>query len=561
MEPLPSINLDELMKLDSSILGNDLSALPCEEDGIPCSFIEDLELEGLDELLPLSPKGPIVDLNPIVSLPGMVPQPATAFHSSEGSGAASEEQVDPTFHLDEEDLEDEEEKTAPKQRKGRGGRGAAAGAPKDPKERIRAKNRRAQARYREKQKAKRNETSEVLEQATTDLERLRLENSLLTSKNEIMENVLVVRDQAVLILEKSREADEKKIQPGGMKLATSDMKTQTRYQRLLPTAPGSTATTRSRANATCAAPKNANFTCTNTDTTDNKVKIVEIEENDDEDHSDNCPLANATVAEMIAAKATTNEVVQFRYKAYAERLVDYLKEIEDPRASSHTKETAEESMMAVLWEAGAMCFESAVLKPTVLQKLLVVSVVDENTSDDVIKVSKWAEITRKLNLSDAQRQKMQPLREVFLQRAARIAAERKKLLTGLQTATAAATTTETTTTTTTTGSESLHSLQDVTTSWLALHEKSQALEANLMEEHLACMELVAKCFGGVLTPLQKAKAIVASYPAFPDVFAIATAAAVEHNALPAPTSFAAGVGGAAAAAAAAAASSGKVLVQ
>ncbi|KAG7668652.1 hypothetical protein KSW81_005411 [Nannochloris sp. 'desiccata'] len=48
-----------------------------------------------------------------------------------------------------------------------------------------------------------------------------------------------------------------------------------------------------------------------------------------------------------------------------------------------------------------------------------------------------------------------------------------------------------------------------------------------MEEHLACMELVAKCFGGVLTPLQKAKAIVDSYPAFPDVLAIATAAAVE----------------------------------
>ena len=41
------------------------------------------------------------------------------------------------------------------------------------------------------------------------------------------------------------------------------------------------------------------------------------------------------------------------------------------------------------------------------------------------------------------------------------------------------------------------------------------------------MEFVAKAFGGVLTPLQKAKALVLSFPQFPDVFAIATAAGDE----------------------------------
>jgi hypothetical protein len=219
--------------------------------------------------------------------------------------------------------------------------------------------------------------------------------------------------------------------------------------------------------------------------------------------------------------------------------------MEDPRSSSHAKVTAEESMTEVLWETGAMCFESAILEPTVLQKLLVVSVVDDDTGSDVVKAAKWAAITAKLNLTDAQRQKMQPIREVFLQRAARIAAERKQLLMDLHTATtntAAAATTVTTNTTTAMSEEgeeeattttSLHSLQDVTTNWLGLHDKTRALEANLMEEHLACMELVAKCFGGILTPLQKSKAIVESYPAFPDIFAIATAAAVEHSALPA----------------------------
>jgi hypothetical protein len=524
MDQLPSLNLDELMKLDASLL----EINPCSDDGIP--FIE-----GLDELLPLSPKSPIVAFDPIISLPGMVPQPnSNAFHSSQGSGAAnSEEAVDPTFHIEEEDGE-EEDLVKPK-RKPRGGRAAASGPPKDPKERIRAKNRRAQARYREKQKALRNGTSEILEQTTADLQRLRLENSQLLSRNQIMENVLVVRDHSVGILEKSKEAEEKMSQPGGKLFSTADPVMKTRFQRLVPSAPG-----------TCSRRPGATTTTT-TGMKNGAVSIVEVKDNnDDEDHDGcNCPLANATVAEMIAAKATMNEVVQQRYKIYAERLADALTEMEDPRSSSHAKVTAEESMTEVLWETGAMCFESAILEPTVLQKLLVVSVVDDDTGSDVVKAAKWAAITAKLNLTDAQRQKMQPIREVFLQRAARIAAERKQLLMDLHTATtntAAAATTVTTNTTTAMSEEgeeeattttSLHSLQDVTTNWLGLHDKTRALEANLMEEHLACMELVAKCFGGILTPLQKSKAIVESYPAFPDIFAIATAAAVEHSALPA----------------------------
>ena len=45
------------------------------------------------------------------------------------------------------------------------------------------------------------------------------------------------------------------------------------------------------------------------------------------------------------------------------------------------------------------------------------------------------------------------------------------------------------------------------------------------------MEFVAKGFGGILTPLQKAKAIVACSPAFPDIYSIATAALEEERQL------------------------------
>lgn len=561
------------MKLDTAILGND----PCEDDGIPSTFIEDLK--DLDELLPLSPKGPIY-FDPIISLPvpGMVPQTATAFHSegsgtASGSPAATEEQIDPTFHIEEEEEEEEKEdvKQAKPKRKGRGSRAAASGA--DPKERIRAKNRRAQARYREKLKAQREETSEVLEQTTADLERLRLENNRLLSRNEMMENVLVVRDHSVGILEKSREAEDKTKQPGGMLLFTSDTQLNIRSQRLLPLGktvrPGFEENLSSSAGGTtCTAPRNNNplkqhqsTTTTTSAPTNNSDETIENDEDQKvADQGRSCPFAGKTVAEMIAVNAFTHEEVQKRYRFYAEQLRDSLKIIEDPHASRQTRQVAEESMMEVLFETGCICFESAIINPTIFQKLLVLSVVDDdNSSNNIVKAAKWAEITRTLHLSDTQRLTMQPLRELFLQKAGRIAAERKKLLNSLNTTTNTGVLgtdiPDVDNTATATGAEeSLHALKDVTTSWLSLHEKSQALEANLMEEHVACMELVAKCFGGVLNPLQKAKAVVASYPDFPDVFAIATAAVVEIGACTGPkeTSSAVHV---------AAAVNGKVLVQ
>jgi len=525
MDSLPNIDLDELMKLDAALLGNDDLY---QEDGIPCSFIEDLK--DLDESIPLSPKGPIY-VDPIIPLPDkLVPQTAPPFQS-EGTGsgsrsrAASEDQLDPTFHIeDEEENEDPQQAKKPKG-KARGRRAAASG-PQDPKERTRAKNRRAQARYREKQKAKRDETSDVYEQTVTDLERLRLENNRLSTRNQIIGNVLVVQDHSIRILGKSKEAEKKIKQPDGKEILSSSGSAcnAPRHNRpkQLSTTASTTATTTATATTTTSAP-----TKSNSDEINEISTTLGCYEDHKEESPGNYSLAGKTVAEMIAAKATTHEEVTRRFAYYSEHLRDNLNDIEDPQTSIDTKKAAEESMMEVLFEMGCLCFKSAIVNPTTFQKLLVVSVVDDENGNDVVKATKWAEITRTLNLSDAQRQEMQPPREAFLQKAGKIAAERRQLLNSLTTAT-----TGTSSASAAGAASSLHSLQDGTTNWLALQEKSQALEANLMKEHLACMELVAKCFGNVLTPYQKAKAVVESYPDFPDVFAIATAAAVEHSADP-----------------------------
>jgi hypothetical protein len=58
-----------------------------------------------------------------------------------------------------------------------------------------------------------------------------------------------------------------------------------------------------------------------------------------------------------------------------------------------------------------------------------------------------------------------------------------------------------------------------------VNECTSQLKSNLQEEHLAGMEFLGTAFKTVLSPLQKARAIVQSYPFYPDIYQIATALA------------------------------------
>ena len=51
-----------------------------------------------------------------------------------------------------------------------------------------------------------------------------------------------------------------------------------------------------------------------------------------------------------------------------------------------------------------------------------------------------------------------------------------------------------------------------------VNECTTELKANLQEEHLAGMEFIGTVFKTILSPLQKARAIVQSYPFYPDVY-------------------------------------------
>lgn len=51
-----------------------------------------------------------------------------------------------------------------------------------------------------------------------------------------------------------------------------------------------------------------------------------------------------------------------------------------------------------------------------------------------------------------------------------------------------------------------------------VNECTAELKSNLQEEHLAGMEFIGTVFKTILSPLQKARAIVQSYPFYPDIY-------------------------------------------
>ena len=476
MDPFPSIDLDELLLKEDIPLAHSLDAF---------------------SLPPLSPNAVLPHAS---AIPSFID--TTSLHLS-SDGSREDQDLSPT------------QPTHP------------GGPSADPKERVRAKNRRAQTRYREKQKVKRKETEEALDKIQSDVERLRLENSRLVSHNTILENVLTVRDHTATILETSQSQEKKTLQSTQMRL----------LDRLQYTAPPLD----KKAHA-CEEGWNA---CTG------GALFAEGQGKDEKAHGHGhkqgngnhniedgtCPLTNLSRSEVIALRMASHEAVQFKYKEYADRLRDVLGELEDPRASEHTKGAAREMMIATLMDCGVLCFEHAVLKPTAVQKLLSASVGESSvhaasaqpstSSVEKATMEAWRGIMRSLSLTQAQCERFLPIKEVFLQRAERIASDRRRILSNLAGAMPVAEGAGESSNGQERGMEQLKTLQGATSSWLTLHAASQELEANLQDEHVAFMEFVAKGFGGILSPVQKAKAIVACYPAFPDMFAIANAAEIE----------------------------------
>lgn len=121
----------------------------------------------------------------------------------------------------------------------------------------------------------------------------------------------------------------------------------------------------------------------------------------------------------------------------------------------------------------------------------------------------WKDMVPELDLTPQHVAEVQRLRAVFVAKAETLLAERRQLSEDLREATVADT--------------SRNELRALAGDVVRMHAASKALTANLAQEHTAAMDFAALLFKKTLKPLALARVLVASYPAFPDALALATA--------------------------------------
>ena len=313
------------------------------------------------------------------------------------------------------------------------------------------------------------------DQVAEELSRLRIENEALARNNDLMDRVLTVREDYMASLKT------------GASLMDPDS-----------VAMGSVTDSRRGGAAAAALPESATATLARAGV------------------DGTCPLTGLSTAEVAKIKCSDAKAVVAAWQTLVPRLEDALTQLAAAR-DDRARDEADEALHEALKEARMYCFEHAVYKPHNIQQLLAANL--GVGKDGVADPDHWAYVTSELGLSAEQRAALAPMRELFLRRIARVMAERRAALGALAAASP---------------QDSLRALQASTANWLAVNHATGELSANLQQEHLVCMEFVSRAFGGVLTPVQKAVAIVRGYPYFPDMYAIATAAVGADQHTPAP---------------------------
>ena len=117
-----------------------------------------------------------------------------------------------------------------------------------------------------------------------------------------------------------------------------------------------------------------------------------------------------------------------------------------------------------------------------------------------------------IGLSLEQRRRLVAPLEAYTAELSAVMAERRTILAALQAVAVP---------------ESLTELRSLMAEWVSANETTSELTANMAREHEACTRFLAECLGAVFTVRQKAAAMVTAFPAFPDVYALVSAACAE----------------------------------
>lgn len=226
-------------------------------------------------------------------------------------------------------------------------------------------------------------------------------------------------------------------------------------------------------------------------------------------------LAALATADVNTIKSMSPASVISMWKELVGELGSLLVTLEchpDPNSAEHKR--AMDQMCNALDNAGQMCMHTAVLHPTNMQHLIAATLDEGRSGISPDDRDRWATVTTSLQLDDDQKNQVVALRHIFVRRMTRVMEERRNVLAKLQAVSIP---------------EKMVALQSVITETLKVNQATAALKSNLQEEHLCGMEFIGTVFKTIFTPLQKANAIVQSYPFYPDVFQISSALVAERG--------------------------------
>jgi hypothetical protein len=386
------------------------------------------------------------------------------------------------------------------------------------------KNRRAQKRFRERQKAKVQDIGSQLENMDSKLQNLRLENNHLKSKNGVLEQVLMVKDEHIRSLQ-----DEQNVFDLGAfyirSMGTIESGPSSRSGDLLTIETG--ATSGGTEDGSDGNNNNNNINNNNS----NKISEVNatgsgeiVAREGTSSYSDqlmtgmNQPDSDGSVSRVMASinfdvqaiKTMPAKMVLDSWKKFVQELGIILVQVDEAELTNNFEQKMRviSELCRALEQMGSFCMHTAVLHPTNMQHLMASTLDGGHSGANAADNRRWAEIANSLDLTGDQMSQIIALRDFYVKRMSKVMEQRRAALQNLQTLMVPG---------------QISALQNAIQQTLRVNRVTKQLKSNLQEEHLAALEFLGTIMKCVFTPLQKARAIVRSYPFYPDLYQIAVA--------------------------------------
>eukprot|EP00803_Ostreobium_quekettii_P004860 evm.model.scf_1030EXC.2 EVM.evm.TU.scf_1030EXC.2 scf_1030EXC:10030-17223(+) len=334
---------------------------------------------------------------------------------------------------------------------------------------IQAKNRRAQKRFRERQKAKMTNLEEQVEGLCAQLEELKTQNTSLANKNDLLTKVLQMKDEQMCVLQEGAKVfDNARSRAEPARLSSTSM-TQT---------------------SVCTMAK--------------QPKALE---------GNHFPTSK--FYELTA------EEVRETWKAYVNQLSMLLVNL----GTDASQTDAEPRILQLVSEMGELCCKTATLCPVNMKKLLMGSFESPGTQpslEDRELEKRWDEVLKTVSLTGKQEDMVLELRSAFLLRMKTLWQQRAILNRRFQECVGFIETRDLS------GTQS-SGTQSTCSASLKVAEIVEELRDSLHRETQYHYDFISSFFQNVVDDMQAAHLCVQSYPYYPDILVISNILAAERG--------------------------------